>query len=69
MFDFVFFSSMRLLWPLGFVSLWYVSQVRRAGGRGFFASLTGRFCGGLWGRVVAFGSGFVVDFHPFFVYE
>lgn len=67
--DFVFFLALRVPWSLGFVSLWYVSKVRRADGRGFFASLTGRFCGGRWGRVVALGSAFGLDFCPFFVYE
>lgn len=44
---FAFFFALRLPVPLGFVSLCYVSQVRRAVGRGFFASLSG----GFWGRV------------------
>lgn len=54
------FSSLRLLWPLGFVLLCYVSQVRRAVGRGFFASLAGGFCGrvtvGVWGVRLCFRS-------------
>lgn len=48
-FDFVFFFSLRLPWPLGFVSLCYVSFVHQAVGRGFFASLAGSF----WSRVSA----------------
>lgn len=60
---------MRVPGPLGFVSLWYVSIVRLVVGCGFFASLTGSLCFRFWGRVLAFGSGFVGYFHPFFVYE
>lgn len=63
------FFSVRLLWPLGFVSLWFVLLGRLVVGRGFFASLAGPLCGGFWGRVGVFGSGFVVVFCPFFIYE
>ena len=40
-----FFLALRGSWPLGCVWLCYVSIVRLSVGRGFFASLTGRFCG------------------------
>jgi len=40
-----FFLALRASVPFGFVWLCFVSIVRLAVGRGFFASLTGRFCG------------------------
>lgn len=40
-----FFLSVRLAGPFGFVPLCFVSSVRRVVGRGFFASLAGRFGG------------------------
>ena len=40
-----FFLALRGSWPLGCVWLCFVSIVRLSVGRGFFASLTGRFCG------------------------
>ena len=40
-----FFLALRGSWPLGCVWLCFVSIVHLSVGRGFFASLTGRFCG------------------------
>ena len=49
-----FFLALRGSWPLGCVWLCFVSIVRLAIGRGFFASLTGRFCGRASARVGVF---------------